>query len=49
MDERLQALEGPYKLYRCHSIMSCVDACPKNLNPTQAIGQIKKLMLKNML
>jgi len=48
-DERLQALEGPHKLYRCHSIMSCVQACPKNLNPTQAIGRIKKLMLKNML
>jgi succinate dehydrogenase / fumarate reductase iron-sulfur subunit len=49
MDERLEELEGPYKLYRCHSIMNCVEVCPKNLNPTQAIGNIKKLMLKNML
>lgn len=48
-EERLEALEGPYKLFRCHSIMNCVDVCPKQLNPTQAIGDIKKLMLKNML
>lgn len=49
MDERLEELEGPYKLYRCHSIMNCVEVCPKHLNPTKAIGNIKKLMLKNML
>jgi succinate dehydrogenase / fumarate reductase iron-sulfur subunit len=48
-EERLEELEGPYKLYRCHSIMNCVDVCPKNLNPTKAIGNIKKLMLKSML
>ncbi|MCU7799777.1 MAG: succinate dehydrogenase iron-sulfur subunit [gamma proteobacterium symbiont of Lucinoma myriamae] len=48
-DERLEALEGPYKLFRCHSIMNCVEVCPKQLNPTQAIGNIKKLMLKKML
>jgi len=44
-DERLDALEGPYKLFRCHTIMNCVDVCPKGLNPTRAIGEIKKLML----
>ncbi|MGV6827452.1 MAG: succinate dehydrogenase iron-sulfur subunit [bacterium] len=44
--ERLDALEGPYRLFRCHSIMNCVDACPKELNPTKAIGHIKQLMLK---
>ncbi len=48
-EERLEDLEGPYKLFRCHSIISCVDACPKHLNPTKAIGHIKQLMLKNML
>lgn len=48
-EERLNELEGPYKLYRCHSIMNCVEACPKHLNPTKAIGHIKKLMLKSML
>ncbi|MDJ0807287.1 MAG: succinate dehydrogenase iron-sulfur subunit [Gammaproteobacteria bacterium] len=45
-DERLDELDGPYKLYRCHSIMNCVDVCPKGLNPTRAIGQIRNLMLK---
>lgn len=44
-EERLDALEGPYKLFRCHSIMNCVDVCPKGLNPTRAIGRIKELML----
>ncbi len=45
-EERLDALEGPYKLFRCHSIMNCVEVCPKGLNPTKAIGQIKDLMLE---
>ncbi|EGV30030.1 succinate dehydrogenase and fumarate reductase iron-sulfur protein [Thiorhodococcus drewsii AZ1] len=44
-EERLDALEGPYKLFRCHSIMNCVEVCPKGLNPTRAIGHIKELML----
>lgn len=48
-DERLDALEGPYKLFRCHSIMNCVDVCPKHLNPTKAIGQIKNMMLKHSI
>ncbi len=45
-DERLADLEGPYRLFRCHTIMNCVQVCPKGLNPTQAIGRIKKLMVK---
>jgi len=45
-DERLDALEDPYKLFRCHTIMNCVDVCPKDLNPTAAIGHIKQMMLK---
>ncbi len=44
--ERLDNLEDPYRLFRCHSIMNCVDACPKHLNPTRAIGKIKELMVK---
>jgi succinate dehydrogenase / fumarate reductase iron-sulfur subunit len=48
-EERLEELEGPYKLFRCHTIMNCVEVCPKNLNPTKAIGNIKKMMLKRML
>jgi len=45
-DERLDELEGPYALFRCHTIMNCVNVCPKKLNPTEAIGKIKQLMLK---
>jgi succinate dehydrogenase / fumarate reductase iron-sulfur subunit len=44
--ERLDDLEDPYRLFRCHTIMNCVEACPKNLNPTRAIGKIKELMVK---
>ena len=46
-EERLDALEGPYKLFRCHTIMNCVESCPKDLSPTKAIGHIKALMLKD--
>ena len=44
--ERLDNLEDPYRLFRCHSIMNCVDVCPKGLNPTAAIGKIKELMVR---
>jgi succinate dehydrogenase / fumarate reductase iron-sulfur subunit len=40
--ERLKNLEDPFKLYRCHTIMNCTNTCPKDLNPGQAIGEIKK-------
>ena len=42
--ERLDALEDPFKLYRCHTIMNCARTCPKGLNPAQAIGEIKKMI-----
>jgi succinate dehydrogenase / fumarate reductase iron-sulfur subunit len=44
--DRLDMLEDPYRLFRCHTIMNCTDVCPKSLNPTKAIGYIKQLMLK---
>jgi succinate dehydrogenase / fumarate reductase iron-sulfur subunit len=44
--ERLDDLEDPYRLFRCHSIMNCVDVCPKSLNPTRAIGKIKDLLVR---
>ena len=44
--ERLDQLEDPFRLYRCHTIMNCTDTCPKGLNPAQAIGEIKKLMVE---
>ncbi len=47
--ERLEALDGPYKLFRCHSIMNCTNVCPKGLNPTKAIGNIKKMLLKRSI
>jgi len=43
---RLDNLEDPYRLFRCHSIMNCVDVCPKGLNPTRAIGKIKELLVR---
>jgi succinate dehydrogenase / fumarate reductase, iron-sulfur subunit len=39
--ERLDALQDPFKLYRCHTIMNCTRTCPKGLNPAQAIAEIK--------
>jgi succinate dehydrogenase / fumarate reductase iron-sulfur subunit len=44
--ERLDNLMDPYRLFRCHTIMNCVDVCPKELNPTRAIGKIKELMVR---
>lgn len=44
--ERLDNLEDPYRLFRCHTIMNCVDVCPKGLNPTKAIGKIKEMMVR---
>ncbi|MDA0236896.1 MAG: succinate dehydrogenase iron-sulfur subunit [Proteobacteria bacterium] len=46
---RLDNLEDPYRLFRCHSIMNCVDVCPKGLNPTKAIGKIKDMLVKRMV
>ena len=42
---RLQDLKDAYSLYRCRGIMNCVSACPKGLNPTEAIGKIRHLMI----
>ena len=44
--ERLDNLEDPFRLYRCHTIMNCTRTCPKGLNPAEAIGEIKKLMVE---
>ncbi len=43
--ERLDNIEDPFRLYRCHTIMNCTDICPKNLNPARAIAIMKKLMV----
>jgi len=44
--ERLDELEDPFRLYRCHTIMNCTNTCPKGLNPARAIGEIKKLLVE---
>jgi succinate dehydrogenase / fumarate reductase iron-sulfur subunit len=44
--ERLDNLEDPFRLYRCHTIMNCANVCPKGLNPSQAIAEIKQMMVK---
>ncbi|MEO7937477.1 MAG: succinate dehydrogenase iron-sulfur subunit [Burkholderiaceae bacterium] len=43
--ERLDELNDPFKLYRCHTIMNCTNTCPKGLNPAKAIAEIKQLMV----
>ncbi|MGB6451308.1 MAG: succinate dehydrogenase iron-sulfur subunit [Steroidobacteraceae bacterium] len=42
--ERLDQLEDPFRVYRCHTIMNCTDVCPKDLNPAKAIAEIKKML-----
>ena len=44
--ERLDDLEDPFRLYRCHTIMNCANACPKGLNPAKAIAEIKQMMVE---
>ena len=44
--ERLDMLEDPFRLYRCHTIMNCANVCPKGLNPAKAIAEIKKMMVE---
>lgn len=44
--KRLDQLEDPFKLYRCHTIMNCTKTCPKGLNPAKAIAEIKKKMVE---
>jgi succinate dehydrogenase / fumarate reductase iron-sulfur subunit len=47
--ERLDFLEDPFRLYRCHTILNCSKACPKNLNPAQAIAEIKAQMVERQV
>ncbi len=44
--ERLDELQDPFRLYRCHTIMNCTKTCPKDLNPGKAIAELKKLMVQ---
>ena len=47
--ERLDELEDPFRLYRCHTIMNCTKTCPKSLNPAKAIAEIKKMMVERTI
>ncbi|HWM83425.1 MAG TPA: succinate dehydrogenase iron-sulfur subunit [Pseudolabrys sp.] len=47
--DRLDSLEDPFRLYRCHTIMNCAKACPKGLNPAKAIAEIKKRMVDRQI
>jgi succinate dehydrogenase / fumarate reductase iron-sulfur subunit len=47
--ERLDQLEDPFRLYRCHTIMNCANVCPKGLNPAKAIAETKKLLVERQL
>ena len=46
-EERLAELDDPFSVFRCRGIMNCVDVCPKGLNPTRAIGQIRQMLFKS--
>ncbi len=46
---RLDALEDPFRLYRCHTILNCTKACPKGLNPAKAIAEIKKQLVERQV
>ena len=48
-ETRLDELQDPFSLYRCHTIMNCTNTCPKGLNPAKAIAETKKLLAKKML
>jgi succinate dehydrogenase / fumarate reductase iron-sulfur subunit len=47
--ERLDALEDPFKLYRCHTILNCAQVCPKGLNPSKAIAEVKKMLVERVV
>jgi succinate dehydrogenase / fumarate reductase iron-sulfur subunit len=46
---RLDNLEDPFRLYRCHTIMNCTKACPKHLNPAKAIAEIKRMLVERQV
>ncbi|MBU1308922.1 succinate dehydrogenase iron-sulfur subunit [Rheinheimera muenzenbergensis] len=48
-EQRLNDLDDAFSVFRCHGIMNCVNVCPKGLNPTKAIGEIKSMLLNRAL
>ena len=47
--ERLNELEDPFRLYRCHTIMNCANVCPKGLSPAKAIAETKKMIAERAI
>ena len=47
--ERLDNLEDPFRLYRCHTIMNCAQVCPKGLNPSEAIAEVKRMLVERVV
>jgi len=47
--ERLDNLEDPFRLYRCHTILNCAKACPKGLNPSEAIAELKLKLVERQM
>ncbi|MEX0854085.1 MAG: succinate dehydrogenase iron-sulfur subunit [Bauldia sp.] len=47
--DRLDQLEDPFRLYRCHTILNCAQTCPKGLNPAKAIAEVKKMMVERRM
>jgi succinate dehydrogenase / fumarate reductase iron-sulfur subunit len=47
--ERLDDLEDPFRIYRCHTILNCAQVCPKGLNPAKAIAELKKKMVERQV
>jgi succinate dehydrogenase / fumarate reductase iron-sulfur subunit len=47
--ERLDNLEGPFWLYRCHTILKCARTCPKGVSPAKAIAEIKKMLVERQM
>ena len=47
-EERLDGLEDPFRLYRCHTILNCTRTCPKHLSPGKAIAEIKRMMIERL-
>lgn len=47
--DRLENIQDSFSVFRCHNIMNCVSVCPKKLNPAEAIGNIKRMLMKNMV
>ncbi|MBE9540312.1 MAG: succinate dehydrogenase iron-sulfur subunit [Proteobacteria bacterium] len=48
-EERLDKLDDPFSVFRCHGIQNCVNVCPKGLNPTRAIGHIRNMLLSRAI